>query len=128
MKAKYAGAFLPDQLDRKYKYAARELIWQWFFPAPSLNLVPKTQEYKRYHLHETVVQKAIKQAVSHAKITKRASAHTLAPFLCTSFIAGKLRYSYDSRIAGAFRFDTENLPRRIDTKGCCVPCCKWKAS
>ncbi len=20
-----------------------------------------------------------------------------------------------------FRFDTENLPRRIDTKGCCVP-------
>ena len=51
MKAKYNGAFLPDQLDRKYKNAARELIWQWFFPATSLTLVPETQEYKRYHRH-----------------------------------------------------------------------------
>jgi site-specific recombinase XerD len=56
------------------------LIWQWFVPATSLTLVPKTQEYKRYHLHETVVQKAIKQAVSRTKITKRVVAHTFRHF------------------------------------------------
>jgi integrase len=29
----YAGAFLPDLLAEKYKYAPKELAWQWFFPA-----------------------------------------------------------------------------------------------
>lgn len=76
-KAKFAGTFLPDQLDRKYKNAAKEFIWQWFFPAHSLTFLREPQEYKRYHIHESVVQKAIKQAVNHAKITKRASAHSL---------------------------------------------------
>jgi site-specific recombinase XerC len=39
LKAKYAGTFLPDQLERKYKNAAKELIWQWFFPAQSLTYI-----------------------------------------------------------------------------------------
>ncbi len=36
LKQKFSGTFLPDQLDRKYKNAAKEHIWQWFFPAQSL--------------------------------------------------------------------------------------------
>ena len=28
----YAGVFLPRQLDKNYRNAAREFIWQWFFP------------------------------------------------------------------------------------------------
>lgn len=35
--ANFAGTFLPDQLDRKYKNAAKEFVWQWFFPAQSLD-------------------------------------------------------------------------------------------
>jgi len=46
----YAGAFLPDQVDSKHEDAAKEFDWQWFFPAPTLTLLPGTQEYKRYHL------------------------------------------------------------------------------
>ncbi len=76
LKANYSGTFLPDQLDRKYKNAAKEFIWQWFFPAQSLTLLSKTKERRRYHIHETVVSKAIKQAVNNAHITKRATAHT----------------------------------------------------
>ncbi|MHB8111765.1 MAG: integron integrase, partial [Syntrophorhabdaceae bacterium] len=72
----YGGVFLVNALEQKYKNAAKEFIWQWFFPAKHLTLETKTGEYRRYHMHETNVQKAIKQAVSAAQICKRASAHT----------------------------------------------------
>ncbi len=91
--ANYAGVFLPDLLSKKYKNAAKELSWQWFFPANSLTFISETKEYKRYHLHETVVQRAIKKAVNTAHITKRASAHTLRH----SFASHLLQANYDIR-------------------------------
>ncbi|MFH1627729.1 MAG: tyrosine-type recombinase/integrase, partial [Pseudomonadota bacterium] len=49
----YAGVFLVNALEKKYKNAAKEFIWQWFFPAKQLTHVPTTGEYRRYYLHET---------------------------------------------------------------------------
>ena len=40
--AGYAGTFLPRQLERKYKNAAKEFIWQWFFPAATLTFILQT--------------------------------------------------------------------------------------
>ena len=85
--------FLPDSSDRKYKNAAKYFIWQWFFPAQSLTMLSETKEHRRYHLHESVVQKAIKKAVNDARITKRATAHTLRH----SFASHLLQANYDIR-------------------------------
>ena len=75
-RAGYAGVFLPGRLEKKYPNAGRELIWQWFFPARSLTVIKESKERRRYHVHQSALQKALRTAVTKAKIPKRVTSHT----------------------------------------------------
>ena len=72
----YNGVFLPNLLEQKYKNASKSLAWQWLFPAIKLTPIPETGENRRFHLHDTHVQRAIHTALQNAMLTKRASAHS----------------------------------------------------
>lgn len=71
-----AGVFTPEALTRKFPGASKEWPWYWVFPGRNLTFVPGSGVFRRNHLHESLVQKAIKESVIKSGISKRASAHT----------------------------------------------------
>jgi hypothetical protein len=46
----------------KYPNAGKEWDWQWVFPATSQFTDRVTGEQRRHHLHESVLQRAFKEA------------------------------------------------------------------
>lgn len=67
---------LPHALARKYPNAGVEWAWQFVFPAGRVCRDPRWGAPCRYHLHESVIQRAVAAAVRRAEIPKRASCHT----------------------------------------------------
>lgn len=75
-KEKSRGVFLPNALERKYPAAPREWPWYWAFPARDRTWVKEEAGFRRFHLHESLVQKTLKDVVERSGLSKRVSAHT----------------------------------------------------
>ena len=80
------GVILPHALDRKYPNARFEDSWQFVFPARNLSREPRSGKLARYHIYNSTVQRAVKQAGGRAGIGKPVTCHVFRHSFATHLL------------------------------------------
>jgi len=77
---------MPNAFDRKYPSASADWRWQWVFPQENRWTNIQTKEQGRHHIDESLIQKAVREAVMKAGLIKRAPCHTFRHCFATHLL------------------------------------------
>lgn len=82
----FGEVYLPMALARKYPNAAKEIAWQYVFPSSKISKDPRSNHYRRHHVHENGLQKVIKRSAIQAGIHKKVNCHSLRHSFATHLL------------------------------------------
>lgn len=110
---------LPDAFERKSPNACRDFCWQFVFPASGLCTDPKTNQRVRWHLHESAVARAFRDAVQRSGIGKRATTHSLRHSFATHLLAAGYDIRTVQELLGHTNVETTMIYTHVLDNGRC---------
>ncbi len=82
----YQGVWLPYALEKKYPNAAKDFLWHYLFPSSRLSIDPLSKKLRRHHIHESSIQKGVRQTAKKLEIPKHVTCHTLRHSFATHLL------------------------------------------
>jgi integron integrase len=111
------GVPLPEALDRKYPSDATEWGGYYLFPARQRGIDPRDGLKKRHHLHETVIQRAVREAGRAAGVVKPVTPHVFRHAFATHLLEDGYDIRTVQELLGHAHVETTMIYTHVLNKG-----------